>query len=95
VAVLVTNHTVNQGDRGMVVVGGSVELGDLATPMDPFQQEMLAEAREAERRHGASDQDRMEQAAGIGAGGGDRVDRSRHFNYYAFDGQRGECTVLS
>jgi hypothetical protein len=46
VAVLVTNHTVNQGDRGMVVVGGSIELGDLDTPMDPFQQEMMAEARE-------------------------------------------------
>ena len=43
VAVLITNHTVNKGDRGMVVVGGSIDLGDLLAQEDPLTQELEAE----------------------------------------------------
>lgn len=30
VAIHISNHTMRRGDRGVIVVGGSAELGDLA-----------------------------------------------------------------
>ncbi len=31
VAVHISNHTMRRGDRGVVVIGGSLELGDIAS----------------------------------------------------------------
>ena len=40
-AILITNHTVYDGDRGMVVVGGSIDLGDLLAAEDPLTQVVI------------------------------------------------------
>eukprot|EP00238_Polyblepharides_amylifera_P006621 CAMPEP_0196591354 /NCGR_PEP_ID=MMETSP1081-20130531/69302_1 /TAXON_ID=36882 /ORGANISM="Pyramimonas amylifera, Strain CCMP720" /LENGTH=702 /DNA_ID=CAMNT_0041914685 /DNA_START=132 /DNA_END=2240 /DNA_ORIENTATION=+ len=86
VAIMATNHTVQKGDRGMVIVGGSIALGDLESEHDPLRQELLAEEREARHRRSAGDNERLEFADGVN----DSVDKSRHFNYYAFEGASGK-----
>ena len=37
VAVLVSNATMYKGDKGSVIVGGRVELGDIADEEDPLK----------------------------------------------------------
>eukprot|EP00241_Pyramimonas_parkeae_P004151 CAMPEP_0114256276 /NCGR_PEP_ID=MMETSP0058-20121206/18057_1 /TAXON_ID=36894 /ORGANISM="Pyramimonas parkeae, CCMP726" /LENGTH=677 /DNA_ID=CAMNT_0001370813 /DNA_START=38 /DNA_END=2071 /DNA_ORIENTATION=- len=90
VAVLVTNHTMQLHDRGLVVVGGSIDLGDLTKEYDPFAQEMEAEEMEARHRLSAQGQERMEQAEGLGHDR-NKIDKSRHFNFYSFEGAKGEA----
>eukprot|EP00879_Flechtneria_rotunda_P012428 GHRR01012978.1.p1 GENE.GHRR01012978.1~~GHRR01012978.1.p1 ORF type:complete len:348 (+),score=131.18 GHRR01012978.1:48-1091(+) len=142
VAVLITSHQVRQGSRGLVIVGGSLELGDMAavaageaTVADTvtttgaagqqgiqgnvnaagsaaaaagegkllesvLQEELRFEAAEAAKAHGgAGITGRTAAAKGTAAEsnraaegfGSDRgVDVSRHFNYHAFEGGKGE-----
>ena len=95
VAVLVSNATMFEGDRGSVVVGGRVELGDLdSDDEDPLDEELAHEDMMLGHRGGrrvAPDDlaDANEVLHGRGKGKGVGVDRSRHFNYYAFDGATG------
>ena len=94
VAVLVSNATMFEGDRGSVVVGGRVELGDLdSEDEDPLDEELAHEdmmlGHRGGRRVAPDDLADANDAGGRGKGKGVGVDRSRHFNYYAFDGATG------
>ncbi|BDA41145.1 hypothetical protein COCOBI_01-8000 [Coccomyxa sp. Obi] len=95
VAIHISNHTTRVGDRGVVVVGGSADLGDLAhhgdagsaVDEDVLEQELAMELSQ-EAFHGSAregeelqDIDRGRKHQG--------VDVSRHFSYYAFDGGSG------
>ncbi|KAK9916603.1 hypothetical protein WJX75_004756 [Coccomyxa subellipsoidea] len=95
VAIHISNHTTRVGDRGVVVIGGSVDLGDLAhqgdegdaSDEDVLERELAAE-RSQEAFHASAkegealqDMDRGSKHQG--------VDVSRHFSYYAFDGGSG------
>eukprot|EP00854_Cymbomonas_tetramitiformis_P007008 gene7008-8357_t len=104
VAVIITNHTLHPSDRGMVIVGGSIELGDLAgKPEDPFAEELEAEegcyevggkgamgegCYERIRRHRQSATMDDFQERFEGGESG-TSDRSHHFSYYAFEGATG------
>ena len=94
VAVLVSNATMFKGDRGSIVVGGRVELGDLEDEYeDPLAEELDHEDMMMGHRGGrrvATDTLDAEEVGGArGVKNGGAVDRSRHFNYYAFDGASG------
>lgn len=96
VAVLVSNATMFEGDRGSVVVGGRVELGDLdSDDEDPLEEELAHEDMMLGHRGGrrVAPDDLADANEGVGGrsrkGKGVGVDRSRHFNYYAFDGATG------
>ena len=93
-AVLVSNATMFEGDRGSVVVGGRVELGDLdSEDEDPLDEELAHEdmmlGHRGGRRVAPDDLADANEAGRRGKGKGVGVDRSRHFNYYAFDGATG------
>mmetsp|Transcript_9037 Transcript_9037/g.25956 ORF Transcript_9037/g.25956 Transcript_9037/m.25956 type:complete len:704 (-) Transcript_9037:142-2253(-) len=90
VAIHISNHTMAQGDRGVVVVGGGLELGDLMSHRgvgggledeDVFDEEM--EFEDNERRHSRSQNGNNGDIEGA-------VDSSRHFSYFAFDGRSGK-----
>lgn len=90
VAIHISNHTITQGDRGTVVVGGGVELGDIASHNSMDEGDVLDEEleyEESERKHARSrgagelgDTDKFDKSG---------VDKSRHFSYYSFDGRTG------
>ncbi|WIA13628.1 hypothetical protein OEZ85_007192 [Tetradesmus obliquus] len=123
VAIAITPHQVHQGSRGLVVVGSSLELGDMAAVAageaaasdgiaggggvggaggegklleGVLQEELRFEAEEAAKAHGgagltgrAGVKPGTADAAGFGSDAG--VDVSRHFDYHAFEGGRGEA----
>ena len=102
VAVLVSNATMYKGDKGSVIVGGRVELGDIADEEDPLKEELLDEGMMGRHRGGRRMAPEEIDAHEIGADAHrtgtpppekghnpGRVDRSRHFNYYAFEGATG------
>lgn len=82
VAILITNQTLKHEHRGMVVVGGSVEI----TPqlLDPLEEEEDLEHEEARHRRAADNKEALEDVSGDAAGLKDR-----HFSYYAFAGDTG------
>ena len=41
VAIHISNHTARVGDRGIVVIGGSVDLGDLAHQGDEGESDLI------------------------------------------------------
>lgn len=96
VAVIVTNHSMKTGDRGAVIVGGSLELGGIQDgSLDPLE-EADRELRRGRRGAGAllspEDKAALEEApegaeAELAPKRG--LDRTHHFNYYAFEGRTG------
>lgn len=99
VGVYISHHEVNKGDRGMVVVGASLEVGDLASgeglelkkgfsDYDVLQKQMqeLAEQQAHSRSSGESAElkDLDKDAAVKG------VATSRHFSYVSFEGGKGD-----
>lgn len=94
VAIHISNHTVHQGDRGLVVVGAASHYGDLSTQnrvraeleeADPFAEELSIES--AEREHRRSE--RLKEMEGLKNVVDGSVDVSRHFSYYAWEGASG------
>eukprot|EP00271_Cylindrocystis_brebissonii_P005161 TRINITY_DN17107_c0_g1_i1.p1 TRINITY_DN17107_c0_g1~~TRINITY_DN17107_c0_g1_i1.p1 ORF type:complete len:716 (+),score=145.26 TRINITY_DN17107_c0_g1_i1:201-2348(+) len=84
VAILITNQTLQHGDRGVVIVGGSMEIQPQKF-LDPFEEEMQAEDEEAAHRMAAKKGEALEDVSGGKAGL-----KERHFSYYAYDGGSGE-----
>ena len=108
VAALLTSHSVRVGDRGTVIVGGSVELAAMADgDQDALEAAAEAERRQRSRQGGAGprgaqgDPTLLEVAAEAEAGEAEGaeaelrprrgLDRSHHFNYYAFEGRSGQA----
>jgi len=87
VAIHISNHTMNQGDRGSVVVGGGVEVGDIASHNTMDEGDVLDEELAFEENERAHAHSRTGDADA--AGDGERVDTTRHFSYYSFDGRTG------
>ncbi|CAI5471128.1 unnamed protein product [Closterium sp. Yama58-4] len=83
VAVLIANHTMHRGDRGVVIVGGSMESDPLQFE-DPVEEEEAEEEGEEKHRKEAGDKDELEDVSEGAAGVNER-----HFSYYAFDGATG------
>ena len=81
VSILVTSHTIRKGDRGVVVVGGSVLRGDLRGSGDILGDE---EGLELER-------ETFEGGHPAGDLGEDRLSgrSSKFFSYFAFEGGEG------
>lgn len=89
VAVMVTDHTVTKGDRGMVVVGASMPPQTLAVREeegDVLQEELLLEKAIKARARGRAASGTLGEVGGTAAGGGS----GRHFSYFALDGGTGE-----
>lgn len=92
VAALVTNHSMRTQDRGMVLIGGSVELGDLSggaeDPLEAPQVQRRWRGVMSPDKHAELDAEEVEGAeAELRSKRG--LDRSQHFNYYAFEGRTG------
>ncbi|CAI5957966.1 unnamed protein product [Closterium sp. NIES-64] len=83
VAVLIANHTMHRGDRGVVIIGGSMESDPLQFE-DPVEEEEAEEEGEEKHRKEAGDKDELEDVSEGAAGVNER-----HFSYYAFDGATG------
>ena len=102
VAVMVSDASMFEGDEGAVIVGGRVELGDVADAADedPLSEE-LSDERMLGRHRGGRRASREEMArddvtgsgtgntGNTGSGFGAGVDASRHFDYHAFEGRTG------
>lgn len=86
VAVHISNYTMRREDRGAVVVGGSIEMGDL-TEEDPFSDELEIEQEIARLLHSGKKEDELQDLNRETETKG--VDISRHFSMYAFDGGTG------
>ncbi|KAG1681506.1 hypothetical protein FOA52_014012 [Chlamydomonas sp. UWO 241] len=102
VALLVGPHQVRKGDRGLVVVGASLQKGDAEgeglevgsaggagsafSDDDVLREEIRLEAEERQRARSAKETDDLEDVEE--GGGGASV--TRHFTYYALEGGRGE-----
>lgn len=93
VAVAITPHNVREKDRGLVVVGGSVQLGKIGLRNGAVEEDLDREladadaaARHAERlgEGGALEEDGAATSDGRG------TDTSRHFSYHAFNGGDGQ-----
>lgn len=83
VAVTVGNQTMHKGDRGVVIVGGSME----SFPQEigeQFDEEVAEEASEEVHRRSAKETEKLEDVTGNAPGLNER-----HFSYYAFEGGRG------
>ncbi|KAK9789953.1 hypothetical protein WJX73_002050 [Symbiochloris irregularis] len=95
VAVHISAHGVRGDDRGRVVVGGSIQLGDIGfhgasgagADEDVMEQELEAEslhqrlARSRQRNEALEGDEQLVQG----------MERARHFSYYAFEGATGEA----
>ena len=94
VAVMVSDASMFEGDEGAVIVGGRVELGDVADAADedPLSEE-LSDERMLGRHRGGARASREEMARDDVTGSSTRlgagVDASRHFDYHAFEGSTG------
>ena len=94
VAVMVSDASMFEGDEGAVIVGGRVELGDVADAADedPLSEE-LSDERMLGRHRGGVRASREEMARDDVTGSSTRlgagVDASRHFDYHAFEGSTG------
>ena len=94
VAVMVSDASMFEGDEGAVIVGGRVELGDIADAADedPLSEE-LSDERMLGRHRGGRRASREEMARDDVTGSSTRlgagVDASRHFDYHAFEGSTG------
>ncbi|DBA75927.1 TPA: hypothetical protein ACH3X2_008986 [Trebouxia sp. C0005] len=86
VAIHISNYTMRREDRGSVVVGGSIEMGDL-TEEDPFSDELDIEQELARLLHSGKKEDELQDLDRETDTKG--VDISRHFSMYAFDGGTG------
>lgn len=96
VAVIVTNHSMRSADRGAVIVGGSLGLGGLQDgsldPLDEADQELRRSRRGAGALLSPEDKDPLEEApegAEQELAPRKGLDRTHHFNYYAFEGRTG------
>eukprot|EP00803_Ostreobium_quekettii_P002515 evm.model.scf_113.4 EVM.evm.TU.scf_113.4 scf_113:72029-79810(+) len=100
VAIHISNHSIEEGDRGLVVVGGSMHLGETFANTakgsaaagekeeDVFEAELEAEKQEREHMGELGEAltlDDIDDAEGDTAG----VDLSRHFSYHAYEASKG------
>lgn len=83
ISVLVTNHTMHRGDRGMVIVGGRTEAQHFEFS-DPVEDQMKEEELEEGHRKSAGKGFDLED---IDEGTSGR--KRSHFSYYAFEGGKG------
>eukprot|EP00210_Caulerpa_lentillifera_P006288 g6007.t1 len=98
VAILITNHTVYEHDRGMVIVGGSMDIGSSfddesvlnkeEMEEDVFEAEQAFEKRESERYKRLGEDENMDEFLDE-MQQVDGADYSRHFSVYAFEGASG------
>lgn len=86
VAIHISDITLRKEDRGAVVVGGSIEMGDL-TEEDPFSDELDVEEEVARLLHSGKKNDKLQDLDRNTESKG--VDISRHFSMYAFEGATG------
>lgn len=87
-ALRVTRHANEAGDRGTVLVGWSLELGDVLED-DPVRSERRFQEERERRKQSADGADELEENDAM-ARRSSRVDMSRHFNYMALEGERGD-----
>lgn len=86
VAVLITEHAVNKGDRGLVVIGARAEPDTLADDVeedDFLEEEIIAEGLERTMEYGRKKEKKLHEVGGDGGASG------RHFSYFAFSGDAG------
>lgn len=86
VAVLITEHSVNKGDRGLVVIGARAEPDTLADDVeedDFLEEEIIAEGLERAMEYGRKKATKLHEVGGDGGASG------RHFSYFAFSGDAG------
>eukprot|EP00963_Diacronema_lutheri_P010041 scaffold950_cov360-Pavlova_lutheri.AAC.8 len=86
-ALRITRHANEAGDRGTVIVGWSLELGDVDAD-DPVRSERRFQEEWERRKQSADGQDELEENDALMRSS--RVDLSRHFNYMALEGDTGE-----
>ncbi|KAK9806239.1 hypothetical protein WJX72_006852 [[Myrmecia] bisecta] len=84
IAIHISNHTMRESDRGVVVVGASAELGTADEGEDVLSAELKAEKEAASLAHSAGADEVPTEEELVR-----RVDLSRHFSYHALDGADG------
>ncbi|GMH45150.1 hypothetical protein BSKO_13107 [Bryopsis sp. KO-2023] len=98
IAISISNHTMYGGDRGLIVIGGSMRFGATLEEEealgaakgiqeeDPFEAELQRE--EQEQQHARS-HDGTREVDDVVNTNGQGVDTSVHFSYYAYEGGKG------
>lgn len=95
VSVYISHQRVREGDRGVVVVGGSLDMGDLEDRegLEGADEDMLEEQLrmelEALAHSTSAGKDAVLENLSDTAGATAGVDTSRHFSYYCFEGAKG------
>lgn len=85
VAILIGNQTMRHGDRGFVIVGGSMEVHPERF-IDPFEEEDEFEYEGQRHRRQAEGEEKLEDVSDGKAGM-----KERHFSYYAYNGGNGDA----
>ncbi|EPS63979.1 hypothetical protein M569_10795, partial [Genlisea aurea] len=80
IAISITNYTLKNGDVGLVIIGGRMEIQP-HIHFDPFEEIGMAEKNAEEHRRSAKEKDVSENSA---------TTDLRHFALYAFSGRTGE-----